>query len=81
MGLLISGHAIHNKPTQNSIATQESSGRLEFDPDAADTLECLLKELPAAGEGVLLSEVLPGITKGGVAVAQRLHQAGILVVK
>lgn len=72
---------IRNKPTQNAPATQESSGRLEFEPDAADTLECLLKELPAAGEGVLLSKVLPGITKGGVAVAQCLHQAGILVVK
>ncbi len=48
--------------------------------DAADTLECLLTELPIDGEGKQLSEVLPSIAKADVAVAQRLHGAGILLV-
>ena len=62
------------------VRAQVHSGRLEFEMDAADTLECLLTELPIDGEGKQLSEVLPSIAKADVAVAQRLHGAGILLV-
>ena len=62
------------------LHAQDHPGRLEFEPDAADTLECLLTELPFTGEGKQLSKVIPGITKADVVVAQRLHGAGVLLV-
>ncbi len=48
--------------------------------DTAGTLESLLIELPFHGKGKQLSKVLPSITEADVAVAQRLHGAGILLV-
>lgn len=64
----------------DTFHAQDHPGRLEFELDAADTLECLLTELPFTGDGEQLSKVLPSITKADVAVAQRLHRAGLLLV-
>ena len=64
----------------NPSFAQGHPGRLEFEMDAADTLESLLTELPCDGQGTQLSKVLSSITKTDVAVARRLYGAGILLV-
>ena len=72
----------YRSPTLGDASlAQEHLGHLEFEMDAADTLECLLTELQYTGAGRQLCKVLPSITKADVAVAQRLHEAGILLVK
>ena len=57
-----------------------SHGRLEFDLDAADALECLLKELPSERVWMQLNELLPDITKADLTIARRLYEAGVIMV-
>ena len=60
-------------------ALQGPQGRLEFQPEAADTIESLLRALPHDGPGLPLKSVLQSTTKYDIAVAQRLCDIGILV--
>ncbi|CAL5225676.1 g8539 [Coccomyxa viridis] len=83
--MLVVYHCMSNDREKHASAPSGAddeaySGRLEFDMDTAGTLESLLIELPFHGKGKQLSKVLPSITEADVAVAQRLHGAGILLV-
>ena len=61
------------------VQESSSQGRQEFDLDAADTLECLLKELPSERVWMQLNELLPDMTKADLATARRLCEAGVIV--
>jgi hypothetical protein len=62
------------------VQESASHGRVEFDLDAADTLECLLKELPSERVWMQLNELLPDMTKADLTIARRLCEAGVIVV-